>query len=127
MTTAACVTAGEGRIEIDGPVLRSEPDAIVLGVVTRAIVGVAGALTRPVRLERFEARILGDLRAALDRGGALRMTLGGALIDVCPGGRLALTPEPPRRRERRPGMLTLMPQGRRIHLARMAGAPLNSC
>jgi len=96
--TAACVTAGEGRIEIDGTVLRSEPDAIVLGVVTRAIVGVAGALTRPVRLERFEARILGDLRAALDRGGALRMTLGGALIDVCPGGRLVLTPEPPRRR-----------------------------
>jgi tRNA(Ile)-lysidine synthase len=96
--TAACVTAGEGRIEIDGTVLRSEPDAIVLGVVTRAIVGVAGALTRPVRLERFEARILGDLRAALDRGGALRMTLGGALIDICPGGRLVLTPEPPRRR-----------------------------
>jgi len=97
---AAYVATGEGRIEIDGAILRAEPDHIMLGVVTRAIASVAKALTRPVRLDRFEARILGDLRDALDRSEALRITLGGALIDLRVGGRLILTPEPQRRRGR---------------------------
>ncbi len=96
MGTARISTA-ERRVEIDGAVLRAEPDAILLGVMARAIVAVAGALTRPARLERLETRILGDLRAALDRGETLRITLGGALIELRDEGRLILTPEPPRR------------------------------
>ena len=94
---AARVGAAGGRVELHGAALRDEPDAILLGLMVRAIVEAAGARTRPVRLERLEARILGDLRAALIRGEACRMTLGGALIDLRSDGRLTLTPEPPRR------------------------------
>jgi tRNA(Ile)-lysidine synthase len=51
-----------------------------------------------MRLERFEARVLGDLRRALETGAALRINLGGALLDLRRDGRLLLRPEPPRRR-----------------------------
>lgn len=88
---------GEARLDLDGLRLSAEPDAVFLRVVARAIVAVAGAAARPARLERFEARILGDLREALSQGRALRMNLGGALLTLAPGGRLAVRPEPPRR------------------------------
>jgi tRNA(Ile)-lysidine synthase len=88
--------AGEACLELDGLRLRAEPDAILLRVVARAIAATAGAL-RPMRLERFEARILGDLRRALEAGEALRINLGGALISLTAGGRLVVRPEPPRR------------------------------
>lgn len=92
---------GEPRLDLDGLRLQAEPDAILLRVVARAIGEVAGGLTRPLRLERFEARILGDLRAALRDGTAMRMNLGGALLNLSAGGRLAVRSEPPRRRGKR--------------------------
>jgi tRNA(Ile)-lysidine synthase len=87
---------GEARLELDGLRLRAEPDAVFLRVVARAIVAIAGGAA-PARLERFEARILGDLREALSQGKALRMNLGGALLTLAPSGRLTVRPEPPRR------------------------------
>jgi tRNA(Ile)-lysidine synthase len=86
-----------GRLELDAACLKREPDAILLGVVARAIVTVVGGLTRPMRLERFESRVLGELRQALENGAALRINLGGALLDLRRDGRLLLRPEPPRR------------------------------
>jgi tRNA(Ile)-lysidine synthase len=94
---AARLPGPEGRLELDGTVLAAEPDAILLGVVARAIVEVTGAETRPVRLERWEALVLGDLRRALDSGESVRMTLGRALLDLGRDGRLVLRREPPRR------------------------------
>jgi tRNA(Ile)-lysidine synthase len=89
--------AGEARLDLDALRLAAEPDAILLRVVARALAEVLGPQTRPVRLERFEARILGDLRGALHRREGLRMNLGGALLHLRPNGRLAVRPEPPRR------------------------------
>lgn len=94
---AARFAAGEGRVAFDGAILRAEPDAILLRIVAQAIVAAVGASARPVRLDRLEARVLGDLRGALDRREPLRITLGGALIHLGADGRLTLTPEPPRR------------------------------
>lgn len=91
------IPAGERGLVLDGATLAAEPDAIFLGVVARAIVEVVGAATRPVRLERWEGRVLEDLRRALARGERLRMTLGGALLDLGPEGRLVVAPEPERR------------------------------
>jgi tRNA(Ile)-lysidine synthase len=97
--------AGEPRLELDGLRLHAEPDAVLLRAVARAIAAVGGALARPVRLERFEARILGDLRAALARGGPLRMNLGGALLQLSADGRLVVRPETPRRRGKNKGSI----------------------
>jgi tRNA(Ile)-lysidine synthase len=88
---------GATGIDLDARRLTAEPDAILLRVVARTLVEVLGPQTRPVRLERFEARILGDLRGALDRGGTLRMTLGVVLLHLRPDGRLTVQREPPRR------------------------------
>ena len=66
---AASLAAGEGRIELDGTILRAEPDAILLRVIAQAIVAAVGAPARPVRFDRLEARILGDLRGALRQAG----------------------------------------------------------
>jgi tRNA(Ile)-lysidine synthase len=84
-------------LDLDAARLSAEPDAILLRVMARALMEVLGPETRPVRLERFEARILGDLRQALAQGRALRMNLGGALLHLKPDGCLAVRPEPPRR------------------------------
>jgi tRNA(Ile)-lysidine synthase len=92
---------GEGRLEIDALRLKSEPDAILLRVVARAVVEALGPETRPARLERFEARILGDLREALHRGEPLQVNLGGALLQLSGKGRLVVRPEPPRRRAKK--------------------------
>ena len=89
--------ADAARLDLDASRLSAEPDAILLRVVARALVEVLGPQTRPVRLERFEARILGDLRGALGGREGLRMNLGGALLHLNPEGRLTVRPEPPRR------------------------------
>ena len=89
--------AAEAEVQLDAAGLAAEPDAVLLRVVARAIAEVLGPETRPVRLERFEARILGDLRGALGRGAGLRMNLGGALLHLKGDGRLAVRREPPRR------------------------------
>ena len=91
---------GASRLELDALRLKAEPDAILLRVVARAIDEVLGPETRPARLERFEARILGGLRAALHNGEALRVNLGGALLHLSAEGRLVVRPEPPRRRSK---------------------------
>jgi tRNA(Ile)-lysidine synthase len=69
-------------------------------VVACAVAAVLGPATRPTRLERFEARVLGDLRAALLRGERLRLTLAGALIEARADRRVTIRPEPERRRGR---------------------------
>jgi tRNA(Ile)-lysidine synthase len=99
---AARITAGqapgrENRLHLDGTALLAEPEAILLRVVARAIVTVAGVRTRPVRLDRFEAHVLGPIRSALAAGTRARLNLGGALIEAVPG-RLRFSPEPPRRK-----------------------------
>lgn len=91
---------GRAIVALDAPRLAEEPDAVLLRVVARAIVDAVGALARPVRLERYEARLLGDLKAAIAGRRALRMTLGGALLQLHRDGRLFVGPEPPRRRSR---------------------------
>ena len=91
---------GGSRLELDALRLKTEPDAILLRVLAHAIVEVLGPQTRPARLERFEARVLGDLREALHRGGTLRINLGGALLHLSAGGHLVVRPEPPRRRQK---------------------------
>jgi tRNA(Ile)-lysidine synthase len=98
--TPAADTAPDAELTLDATRLAAEPDAILLRVVARAIAEVLGPETKPVRLERFEARILGDLLGALGRGERLRLNLGGALLHLKGDGRLAVRPEPPRRRGR---------------------------
>jgi tRNA(Ile)-lysidine synthase len=87
-------------IDLDAERLSAEPDAVLLRVMARSLVEVLGPETRRMRLERFEARILGDLRDALRRGEALRMNLGGALLHLKRDGRLTVQPEPPRRQQK---------------------------
>ena len=84
-------------MEFDAAPLLDEPEAIFLRVIAQAIDAVAGARARPVRLERFERHILGELRPALGAGAPLRFTLAGCLIEARENRRLVLTPEPPRR------------------------------
>jgi tRNA(Ile)-lysidine synthase len=99
---AAARIAGPGdAVALDGARLAAEPDAILLRVVALAIAAALGPATRPTRLERFEARVLGDLRAALVRGERLRLTLAGALIEARTDRCVLIHPEPERRRGRR--------------------------
>jgi len=86
-----------GGLVLDGRRLAAEPDAVLLRVVAMALAATAGAKARTVRLERLEERVLGDLRPALEGGRARRLNLGGVLVDLEVGGRLALSPEPPRK------------------------------
>ena len=98
--TLASLDGGKARLELDAGRLGGEPDAVLLRVVARAIADVTGPATRPTRLERFEARILGDLRQAMQSREGLRLNLGGALLALAPSGRLVVRPEPPRRGSR---------------------------
>jgi tRNA(Ile)-lysidine synthase len=100
LAAARIADAGEA-IALAGERLAAEPDAILLRVVALAIAAALGPATRPTRLERFEARVLGDLRAALMRGERLRLTLAGALIEARTDRRVLIHPEPERRRGRR--------------------------
>jgi tRNA(Ile)-lysidine synthase len=98
---AARRDAAGPAMEFDGSRLAAEPDAILVRAVALAIAATLGPAMRPVRLERFEARVLGDLRAALEGGRRLRLTLAGALIEARPDRRVLVGPEPERRRGRR--------------------------
>jgi tRNA(Ile)-lysidine synthase len=97
---ARIADAGDAMV-LDGARFAGEPDAILLRVVALAIAAALGPATRPTRLERYEARVLGDLRAALVRGDHLRLTLAGALIEAGTDRRVLIRPEPERRRGRR--------------------------
>ena len=91
-TRVACVDGS--RVELDVARLRREPEEIALRVLALGIATVGAAAERP-RLERLEAAAA-RLRGALEGGGRLRLNLAGVLIEVS-GGRVVLTPEPPRR------------------------------
>lgn len=98
---AAARSQDADSVALDGGRLAGEPDAILLRVVVLAVAAALGPAMRPARLERFEARVLGDLRAALLRRERLRLTLAGALIEARPDGRVLIRPEPQRRRGQR--------------------------
>ena len=94
------VSAPAEGVVLDGGRLVAEPDALLVRVIARAIALALGGAARPIRLERFEARVLGDLRKALLEGERLRLTLAGALVEVATDGRIRIGPEPGRRRGR---------------------------
>lgn len=94
----ARATPGSARLELDGALLLAEPEAILLRAMARAIAAAAGAGARPVKLERFEAHVLGPIRSALAAGARLKLNLGGALVEIAPDRRIRLSPEPPRRK-----------------------------
>ena len=93
----ALLASGKGRVTLNGATLLREPEAILLRVVAAAIVAVAGARTRPVRLDRFEGHVLGTIRSALSERARCTLNLGGALIEIGPDRRIRFSPEPPRR------------------------------
>ncbi|MFL5172371.1 MAG: tRNA lysidine(34) synthetase TilS [Microvirga sp.] len=93
----ARLASGKGRVTLNGATLLREPEAILLRVVAAAIVAVAGARTRPVRLDRFEGHVLGTIRSALSERARCTMNFGGALIEIGPDRRIRFSPEPPRR------------------------------
>jgi tRNA(Ile)-lysidine synthase len=100
LATARVDGPGDATV-LDGAALAAEPDAILVRAVALAIAAALGPGMRPVRLERFEARVLGDLRGALINGRRLRLTLAGALIEARADRRVHIGPEPERRRGRR--------------------------
>jgi hypothetical protein len=57
-----------------------------------------------IRLDRAE-RLAGRLHGALRDGKVIKATLGGAIIALSAGGMLAILPEPPRARGRKPSNL----------------------
>ncbi|GJE28402.1 tRNA lysidine(34) synthetase TilS [Methylobacterium organophilum] len=89
----------EGRLELDGAVLRGQPAAILLRLFDRALEAVASGEPDPVprRLERLEQLVLAELLPALEDGRALRRTLRGVLVSLGPNGRIRLAQAPPRR------------------------------
>ncbi|GJD49503.1 tRNA(Ile)-lysidine synthase [Methylobacterium crusticola] len=87
---------GEGGLLLDGAGFLALPEAVALRVAAGAIAAVAGCRSRPLRLERLEEALLGQIRPALARGEALRRTLGGVLLEARRDGMLRLAPEPAR-------------------------------
>ncbi|HEX8164760.1 MAG TPA: tRNA lysidine(34) synthetase TilS [Beijerinckiaceae bacterium] len=101
LEVARIASGRKDRLELGAAALLAEPEAILLRVIARGIVAAAGGSARPVRLDRFEAHVLGTIRPALAEGVRLRLNLGGALIEAGPG-RLRFSPEPPRRKGKGP-------------------------
>jgi tRNA(Ile)-lysidine synthase len=97
---AARLDAEHGSVALNGALLAREPDAILVRAVARGIAEALGPRAAPLRLERLEARVLGDLRRALLARERLRLTLAGALLEVDTDCRLTLRREPERRRGR---------------------------
>jgi tRNA(Ile)-lysidine synthase len=97
LTLAAPTQDGEGVV-LDGRRLGEEPFEIALRMLSRAL-GTAGLSRDPSRLHRLET-CTQRLREALRAGEALRVTVAGALVRLDRTGRLAIRPEPPRRRGR---------------------------
>ncbi|KMO10613.1 hypothetical protein SQ03_29685, partial [Methylobacterium platani JCM 14648] len=99
-------TGGEGRLVLDGPGLAALPEAVALRVAGLALAElrspVPEAPTYPPRLERLERVVLDTVLPALRDGRPCRRTVAGILL-AAGGGRLTLSPEPPRRGRARPG------------------------
>lgn len=95
-------TGGEGSLTLDGPGLAALPDALALRVVGLAVASLRGEADQggprayPPRLEQLERIVLGELLPALRGGKPCRRTVAGLLL-AAGGGRLALSPAPPRR------------------------------
>ncbi|WP_018262885.1 tRNA lysidine(34) synthetase TilS [Methylobacterium sp. WSM2598] len=98
----AAAPAGPGRLALDAAGLAALPEAVALRVLADAIAAIRAGERRPERLERLEEALFGRILPAIAAGTPLRLTLGGALLDLA-GGRLLLAPEPPRRRTKRAG------------------------
>ncbi len=93
---------GNGGVEILAEIFRL-PEELMLRVLERAIAEAAGGATSPtmpLRLERLEA-LASSLRRVQAAGSTMRATLAGMLVALDAGGRVRITPEPPRRRGRR--------------------------
>jgi tRNA(Ile)-lysidine synthase len=78
--------------------LRDEPLEISLRVIQRLLTETAGT-NRPLRLARIEAAVA-RLIAASQRGDALRLSLGGSILNLSSEGSLAVRAEGPRKRGR---------------------------
>lgn len=78
--------------------LAHEPFEIALRVLAQALERTGISLDN-ARLSRLETAT-GRLRAALDAGQGLRMTLAGALVELDRSRRVVIAPEPPRSRGR---------------------------
>ncbi|MET7246831.1 tRNA lysidine(34) synthetase TilS [Methylobacterium sp. EM32] len=104
--------SGEGRLVLDGAGLAALPEAVALRAVGLAVAAVQVAAVQvgavqvaaqqeeassyPPRLERLERIVLGEILPALRAGAPCRRTVAGLLL-AAGGGRLALSPAPPRR------------------------------
>lgn len=95
--TRACPVIDNGGVRLDAIPLAQEPFEISLRVLMMAL-REAGIGLEASRLQRLEA-CTGRLRAAIDKGEGLRLTVAGALIRL-DQGRLFVAPEPPRKRGR---------------------------
>jgi tRNA(Ile)-lysidine synthase len=97
LTLARAAKEGE-ELAFDAGLLASEPFEIALRMLSLALAG-AGLRLESSRLHRLESCTF-RLREAVRDGKALRLTIAGALVRLDPAGRLAVRPEPPRRRGR---------------------------
>lgn len=88
----------EEGLSINAVPLSEEPFEIALRLLALAL-AQAGIDLRGARLQRLEACVE-RLREAIGKGEGLRLTIAGALIQLDRSGRLAIRPEPPRRRGR---------------------------
>jgi tRNA(Ile)-lysidine synthase len=90
----ACLPTEGAALHLDGTLLATLPEAIVLRCLDRAL-DRAGAAPR--RLERLETLVLGSLLPALRGREAVRRSLAGFLIAADSAGTVSLAPAPPRR------------------------------
>jgi tRNA(Ile)-lysidine synthase len=97
LTLAGAARDGEG-LAFDAGLLAREPFEIALRMLSLSLVS-AGLRLESSRLHRLETCTF-RLREAVRGGRALRLTIAGALVRLDPAGRLAIRPEPPRRRGR---------------------------
>ncbi len=93
---------GEGSLTLDGPGLAALPEALALRVVGLAVAAAQGEAGHgdprayPPRLDRLERIVLGEILPALRGGLPCRRTVAGLLL-AAGGGRLTMSPAPPRR------------------------------
>jgi tRNA(Ile)-lysidine synthase len=90
--------AADGGLSFQAGPLAQEPFEIAVRMLELAL-DRAGLALENSRLQRLEA-CTERLRRAIREGAALRLTVAGALVRLDRSGKLAIRPEPPRRRGR---------------------------
>ena len=90
--------AADGGLSFQAGPLAQEPFEIAVRMLELAL-DRAGLALENSRLQRLEA-CTERLRRAVREGAALRLTVAGALVRLDRSGKLAIRPEPPRRRGR---------------------------